>query len=1157
MDKGSRKEEDYKEEYSSKLVEEQTNELKISNKETLDLLEELKKEVEARKKSEAALKESEQKYKAFFENSIDAILITQPDGRIVSANVAACEMFGRTEEELLEVGRAGVEDTTDDRLVKILKERNKSGRATGQVRFLRKNGDCFLAYISSAIFKSPTGKLFSSMIIRDVTQSVETERTMANERLLLQTLINNVPDSIYCKDLSCRKTLANKMDILYMGGLTEEDVIGKSDFDIYPREVAEKFYADDRSILDTGKPVINREEIIYDEKGNKKWLLSSKLPLKDSKGKIIGLVGIGRDITVLKQREQVLTLQYNMATAMAHRKSLQELFDGIRNDLNLLMEAEYLTLAMLNPETGMLYSPVDYEDENHSPKFWPAEGSLTGWLLKERKSCILTCSELEKLAETEKLERYGPKSRCWMGIPLFDGDTTVGAIIIQSYKNEEAYSPGAIKVVELIASQLSSYMKRLDAEQTALKLTKAVEQSPDTIVITNPQGVIEYVNPKFTEHTGYTAEEAIGKTTALLSSGKHSKSYYKSIWDNLLAGKDWSGEIMNRRKDGSLYWENANISPLYNNEGMISHYVAVKEEITEKKKIESILKYHVELQALLLKIASGYINVDVDSLDNTINLSLAEMGKFADADRAYIFEYDFDNYTTYNSYEWCDEGVTPQINILQNIKLTDFEQLVEIHKDGEVIFIHDVEAIDENDSLRSILDTQEVKSVIALPLMKGNKCLGFVGFDWVKKNHTYQEGEKVLLSIFSQLLVNVRLKTSLEHKLIVEKEKAEAANRLKTAFLNNISHEVRTPINGILGFGSMLVEPGITQEEKNEYYSVLQGSCNRLIQTITSFMDISLLTSGNMLVAKKKFSLNFFLKNIYNHYRKKNKNSHVDLVFEWDSKRDDIFIETDEDLLKKLFHHVLENAFKFTNEGQVRMGYTCKEGILEFFVNDNGIGIDPAILRHIFEPFVQEDSRVSRGYEGSGLGLSISRGVAELLGGTLSLVSEKGKGTQVTVTFPLANMIYVNDKADRKDAECKEPVVLIAEDDPVNLMYMETLLRQADINCISVVDGKQAVEACSINTTIRVVLMDLKMPVMGGLEATRKIKKLRTDLAVIAVTAHAMKGDREAALDAGCDDYLSKPYNRSILLNKVNFFLQDYISGKSHSSGKSFAGELQ
>ncbi|MFW6289583.1 MAG: PAS domain S-box protein [Mariniphaga sp.] len=1143
-----------REELLVRLVGEQTRELKMTQTATLELLEDLKKEVEARKKSESALRESEQRYRSFIENSMDAILLTQPDGNILSANTAACEMFDMTETELKNTGRAGIVDQSDNRLMNLIEQREKNGKAKGELRLRRKNGEMFTAEISSALFKNSSGEVFSSMIIRDITQRLEAEKTIDNERLLLRTLINNIPDSIYSKDLLCRKTLANTMEMRYMGAKSEAEVLGKNDFDVYPQEMAARFYADDRYVLETGKPVLNREELFLSRQGEKKWLLSSKLPLRDRSGQITGLVGIGKDITDLKRRELVQTMQYNMATAMVNRKSLQELFDGIRADLNQLMEAENLTLVMLNPEAGMLYSPVDFEAEGENPQTWPAGGSLTGWLISQRKSRVFSHSELEELAAKEKLVRYGPKSECWMGVPLFDEEKACGAIILQSYKNRDAYDAGSVRIIEVVASQLSSYMKRLNAEETALKLSKAVEQSPDTIFITNKKGIIEYVNPKFTAHTGYTAEDVIGKTPRILNSGKHSKAFYKTLWDTLLAGRDWHGEMFNRRKDGACYWENATISPICNNEGEITHYIAIKEDITDKKKTEEALKHHSALQAMLIKIASGYINVNLANLDSTIEASLAEMGKFAAADRAYIFEYDWDRNTTTNTYEWCEKGISPQINNLQEIPVKLLDRFVEAHEKGEALFVADVQSLSEDDPLKKILEPQEIRSTITLPMMEGTKCTGFVGFDWVREIHEYLEGEKVLLNIFAQLLVNVHLKISLEKKLIIEKEKAEAADKLKTAFLNNISHEVRTPLNGILGFGNILMQEYVSPEEKEEYYQVLQESSNRLVHTITSYMDISLITSGNMPVNKKKFSLHNLLYNLYKVYQKEHKWQNLELSLELNGYKDDLHFESDQELIKKVLMHLLDNAIKFTPSGNIRFGYTFKGSNLEFFVNDTGPGIEPAMVDKVFDNFVQEDSGLSRGYEGSGLGLSISKGLVELLGGTISVSSERGNGTSVRFLIPTSEKSADQLAAAKHSSSEGEPLILIAEDDVVNQFYLKTILKMGNFECITVKNGKLAVEECRRNTRIKLVLMDMKMPLMGGLEATRQIKQLRPELPVVAVTALATVGDDEMAREAGCDDYLAKPFKKEVLLEKAGYYLNSLFTGESGTTDLNING---
>lgn len=367
--------------------------------------------------------------------------------------------------------------------------------------------------------------------------------------------------------------------------------------------------------------------------------------------------------------------------------------------------------------------------------------------------------------------------------------------------------------------------KRKAAQEELRKLSRAVTQSSVSISITDVNGNIEYVNPQFTKLTGYTFDEVIGRNPRLLKSGKHPDSFYKELWDTILAGKDWYAEIQNKMKNGELYWASASISPLVNVKGEITHFVAVKEDITEKKKM-----------------------------------------------------------------------------------------------------IQD---------------------------------------------------------------------------LIVAKEKAEAANKLKTAFLNNISHEVRTPLNGILGFGQIMAESELSPNDKEMYLKILKKSSNRLIDTITSYMDISLIVSGNMEVTKKRFHLNFLLINLYEIFTDLFKEKGLDLILKEDKGDLNIEIESDEEILKKIFFHLLDNALKFTKKGYVEFGCKQKEGGVEFFVKDTGVGIDAEMQKSVFEYFVQEDTNTARGYEGSGLGLSISKGMIELLGGKIMLDSKKGRGTKVTFSIPL------------------------------------------------------------------------------------------------------------------------------------------------------------
>jgi PAS domain S-box-containing protein len=238
-------------------------------------------------------------------------------------------------------------------------------------------------------------------------------------------------------------------------------------------------------------------------------------------------------------------------------------------------------------------------------------------------------------------------------------------------------------------------------------------------------------------------------------------------------------------------------------------------------------------------------------------------------------------------------------------------------------------------------------------------------------------------------------------ELVKAKIKAESGDRLKTAFMNNISHEIRTPLNHILGFGKLLIEPGITQEEKNEFYAVVNSACNRLVNTVTDYMDISLLVSGNMEVSKKRFTPADILNDIFVKLRQNGKSKNLNILLEISPIDVLSQINSDQELLRKVLSQLLDNAIKFTKQGTVSFGFTLNETEIEFFVRDTGPGMGENAAKYIFDRFIQENVSNTRGYEGSGIGLSISKGMVELLGGRIWFETVKGEGTAFFFTIPL------------------------------------------------------------------------------------------------------------------------------------------------------------
>jgi len=372
---------------------------------------------------------------------------------------------------------------------------------------------------------------------------------------------------------------------------------------------------------------------------------------------------------------------------------------------------------------------------------------------------------------------------------------------------------------------------------------------------------------------------------------------------------------------------------------------------------------------------------------------------------------------------------------------------------------------------------------------------------------------------------------------LLAKEKAESGDRLKTAFMHNISHEIRTPLNGILGFGQLMLQEDVTPDEREQFFDVLQKSSERLMNTVTDYMDISLLASGNMEICKKQFHPTDVLNDIYHQYFKSCQLKNLSLTVHPPAGSESLSLYSDYELVSKVLDHLVDNAVKFTHQGSISFGYELGAGFVEFFVRDTGIGIAPENQDFIFQNFAQADPSLSRAHEGSGLGLSIARGILNLLGGTIRVVSTRNEGACFYFTVPVE--IPGNSPVTVSVAQAVQtnrPLILIAEDEESNSMLLSQILQNKNLDYLVVSDGKQAVDACRENPKISLVLMDIKMPRMNGYEATRNIKSFAPLLPVIAITAYAMSGDKKKAFDAGCDDYLPKPIEIEILMEKLKKF---------------------
>ncbi len=384
-------------------------------------------------------------------------------------------------------------------------------------------------------------------------------------------------------------------------------------------------------------------------------------------------------------------------------------------------------------------------------------------------------------------------------------------------------------------------------------------------------------------------------------------------------------------------------------------------------------------------------------------------------------------------------------------------------------------------------------------------------------------------------------------KLRNAEKKAVESDKLKTVFIQNISHEIRTPMNGIIGFATLLDDESLEDDLKKQYLEIITNSSNRLLEVVNEMLDISLIETGNLKIQKDIVDLNALLQDSFLQI-KPSVNPQIDLSYTKDLPDDQSFVETDNARVSQVLINLLRNAAKFTEIGHIRFGYSVKNNELEFYVEDTGIGIPADFHDKIFERFHKAEAEVPRFYEGVGLGLSICKGNLKLLNGRIWVESEKNKGSVFRFTIPYNPRLpsITKNGPDTKALEWPERfTLLVAEDEENNFRYIERILEGAPIDIIRAVDGKEAVEICRKNNNIRLVLMDIKMPVMGGYEATVIIKQFKHDLPIIAQTAFAMENDKQIAFDCGCDDYLSKPFGKEELLRMFNKHLKPENSNVS------------
>jgi PAS domain S-box-containing protein len=392
-----------------------------------------------------------------------------------------------------------------------------------------------------------------------------------------------------------------------------------------------------------------------------------------------------------------------------------------------------------------------------------------------------------------------------------------------------------------------------------------------------------------------------------------------------------------------------------------------------------------------------------------------------------------------------------------------------------------------------------------------------------------------------------------EEAVIKAREKAEESDRLKSSFLANMSHEIRTPMNGILGFAELLKNKLLTGEEQNKYINIIEKSGSRMLNILNDLIDISKIESGQMNVTISDCNVNEQTEFIYNFFKPEVEGKGIHLSLKNSLPPDEAVVRTDREKIEAVLSNLIKNAIKFTEKGSIEFGYVLKSGSepaeLEFFVKDSGVGVSPQLKEIIFERFRQGSESLARNYEGVGLGLSISKSFIEMIGGKIWVDNNSDNNSNDTGATFYFTVPYKKETMEtshiahaispgKEESPIKSLNILIAEDDEASEILISRAFRTIGKKILKVRTGVAAVQACRSNNEIDLIMMDIKMPEMDGYEATRQIRQFDKEVIIIAQTAFALMGDSEKAIEAGCNDYISKPINRDELMTIIEKYFK-------------------
>ncbi len=570
-----------------------------------------------------------------------------------------------------------------------------------------------------------------------------------------------------------------------------------------------------------------------------------------------------------------------------------------------------------------------------------------------------------------------------------------------------------------------------------------------------------------------------------------------------------------------------------------------QEELTRHK---DSLEYRLDMQHLLMNLAMDFLNAPTDYLDRATDDALMQLGQFTRTDRVYIFSYDHENQTMSNTHEWCAPDIEPQIHNLQNIPFDIHPEHVRLHSKGLPFFISSVAQLPDDEPLKIHLESQDIQSMVSLPLMGPDGCMGFVGLDSVRSVRKWTDTEISLFTLLSELLVNAQIRRAREQDLKDALDKAEAATTAKSEFLANMSHEIRTPMNGVIGMTDLLLDTDLAPNQRSLAESI-QVSGESLLSLINDILDFSKIEAGRLDLEIIDFNLHHLLDDFASLMAVRAHEKGLEIICMPDPDVPDK-LQGDPSRLRQILTNLVGNAIKFTERGEVVLRVArvkngqdsskCKSTVLlRFSIIDTGIGIPEDKLDTLFSKFSQVDTSTTRKFGGTGLGLAISKQLAEKMGGQTGVKSEYGLGSEFWFTAAFVRQEARSASVDILPGNLMEKYILMVDDNDTNRRILMKQLRTWGAEVQQASGGHQALEI--LNRVYEhgghfdMAILDMHMPEMDGGELGRIIREhdIYRTIPLVMLTSLGRPGDSKIFEELGFDAYLNKPVRQSELFDTL------------------------